>query len=176
MIVVTAALIDDDSDREQFRRLFKKYKSRVYAAAYRLLSNEALAEEAVQETFLCLAKNYSIVKRLEERQLESYIIICARTAALGTYRKEKRHLQSERLDDPEVTDESFSCVDKAELRAAIASLGSADRQVLYLYYVLGLDGKQLGSTLGISVSAARKRAQYARTRLKSALEGGNDDE
>ena len=169
-------LIDDDGDRERFRRLFEKYKSRVYAAAYRILKNEALAEEAVQETFLRLAKSFSAVKRLEGRQLESYIYICAQNAALGTYRKEKKHLQKERLDTAELTDESFSHTQRAEIRAAIEGLSADDRQVLYLFYVLGLDSGQAGRALRISAAAARKRAQYARTRLKKLLEGGNDDE
>lgn len=166
-------LIDDDSERERFAALFEKYKSRVYAIAFRFLGNEALAEESAQETFFFLAKSFSLVKTLKPEQLECYITIAAKNTALSAFRKEKRHLESDEVGEDILDDKSMSAYERAELRAALEALEYEDREVLYLHYVMGLDYKSVGRTLGIKAAAARKRAQYARARLKQLLEGGN---
>ena len=171
MLALLVTLIDDNSDKERFAALFEKYKSRVYAIAFRFLGNEALAEEAAQDTFFFLARNFSLVKSLKPSQLDFYITIAAKNTALSALRKEKRHLESAELREDLLDDKSMSAYDRAELRSALEALDYEDREVLYLHYVMGLDYKSVGRTLTISAAAARKRAQYARARLKQLLKG-----
>ena len=174
MLSVCMTLIDDDSEREGFKALFEKYKQRVYSAAYHILKDDGLAEESVQETFFYIAKNYSFIQGLEPRQRESYIIIAAKNTALSTYRKEKKHLSCEPVGEEILDDSSMSAYDRAEIRTALEALDYDDREVLYMHYALGLSFKSIGSSLGISAAAARKRAQYARASFKAYLEGGED--
>ena len=173
MLALTMALIDNDDDKELFRQMFNKYKKRIFSVAYHFLSSEALAEEATQETFFRLAKNFCAVRQLEGDALEGYIIITAKHTAIGTYRREKKHTYVALRDGAELADSDFSAFERADIRAAIESLGPNDREVLYLYYSLGLGHREAGKALGISAAAARKRAQYARARLRKQLEGGD---
>ena len=176
MLALAMTLIDDDSDRERFADIFEKYKSRVYAIAFRFLGNEALAEEAAQDTFFFLAKSFELVKSLKREQLDCYITIAAKNTALSAFRKEKRHLDSTDIGEGFLDDKSMSAYERAELRAALEALDYEDREVLYLHYAMGLDYKAVGKTLGIKASSARKRAQYARARFKRLLEGEDKNE
>ncbi|MBQ6675230.1 MAG: sigma-70 family RNA polymerase sigma factor [Ruminococcus sp.] len=174
MLSVCMTLIDDDGGREAFKAVFEKYKQRVYSVAYSILKDEALAEESTQETFFYIAKNFSLIQGLEPVQRESYMIIAAKNIALSAYRKEKKHLSCEPVGEELLDDSSMSAYDRAEIRTALEALDYEDREVLYMHYALGLSFKSIGSSLGISAAAARKRAQYARASFKAYLEGGED--
>lgn len=171
-VTALMAMIDSDTDKELFCKMFEKYKSRVYSIAFRVLSGEALAEEAAQETFFRLAKNFSLLKKLEAPQRELYIFMTAKHTALNVHRNEKKHLACEPADEDIPDDESMNAYERADIRAALSALDFEDREVLYMHYVMQLDFKAVGRALGISAAAARKRAQYARTRFKKLLEGG----
>jgi RNA polymerase sigma factor (sigma-70 family) len=58
------------------------------------------------------------------------------------------------------------------VRAALMTLGEADREVLALTYWEGLTSDQVATVVGASPSTTRKRLQRARERLAAALEGG----
>ncbi len=60
--------------------------------------------------------------------------------------------------------------DGAAEREALASLPLPDRAVLALRFQAGLTLRELGSVLGISEDAARKRVARARARLRTALD------
>lgn len=172
MIVVNMPLIDEDSDREMFERLFEKYKYRVFSIAFHILKKEDAAEDATSETFLYIAKNFAKIKEQTKQKLEQYIIIVSRNTAIDVQRREKRHLQTLQLPDEIVSDDSLREYDDLLLRNVISALSEEDQEILYLRYSLELEHKTIAKSLGISVSAAQKRLQYAKAHLKNKLEGG----
>ncbi|WP_028508823.1 sigma-70 family RNA polymerase sigma factor [Ruminococcus sp. NK3A76] len=174
-MLAVMALIDNDADRELFGQMFEKYKSRVYLTAYRVLSSETLAEEAAQDTFFLLAKSFALLKTLKPPQRELYILMTAKHTALNNRRSEKKHLACEPVSEEILDNSSLGDYERADIRAALEELAFDDRAVLYLHYVMRLDYKAVGKALGITASAARKRAQYARARFKTCLEEGNNN-
>ena len=59
MLSIYLALIDEPSDKEKFEQLYHDYQKIMFGTAMSVLHNAALAEEAVQESFLKIAKNIS---------------------------------------------------------------------------------------------------------------------
>jgi RNA polymerase sigma factor (sigma-70 family) len=59
------------------------------------------------------------------------------------------------------------------LAAALAGLGSGDRDVLLLVAIAGLDNQEVAQSLGIPHGTVRSRLSRARTRLREALGGTN---
>ena len=57
------------------------------------------------------------------------------------------------------------------VRAALALLGEADREVLVLRYLEQLPAAEVGGVLGVSEAAAKKRALRALQRLRESLRG-----
>ncbi len=57
----------------------------------------------------------------------------------------------------------------AQVRAALAELPAADREILTLRYALDSDAPEIAETLGVQVSAVHMRLSRARTRLAEKL-------
>lgn len=55
MLAVCMTLIDDD-DKSKFRKIYDSLERKMFVFSMSMLHNNALAEEAVSETFLALAK------------------------------------------------------------------------------------------------------------------------
>lgn len=135
MLALATVLVDDEGDKELFRQLFNKFKNTVYSVACHFLSSEALAEEASQETFFLLAKNFKTVKGLGKGDIEGYIIVTAKHTAINTYRKEKKHLRRDTVDEDELIDSDLSAFDRVHIRRATerccictTALGSTSRR------------------------------------------------
>ena len=58
------ALIDDE-DKDSFEKIYYKYKMCFFSLSMKKLHNPTLAEEAVSETFLELAKSYQKIHNLK---------------------------------------------------------------------------------------------------------------
>ena len=57
----------------------------------------------------------------------------------------------------------------AQVRAALAELPAADREILTLRYALDSDAPEIAESLGVQVSAVHMRLSRARTRLAEKL-------
>ena len=52
------AVLDDQSNEEQFIDVYNTYKRLVYHTAYKIMGDSYLAEDVLQEVFLYIAKNF----------------------------------------------------------------------------------------------------------------------
>ena len=76
------------------------------------------------------------------------------------------------MDDnfSDLTDESLSNRDYAEIVRCIKELSYKDQEILYLRINCGLKYKEIADSLHISNTAARKRLQSAKENLVALLE------
>ena len=171
-MIVASAMIEG-VDRDAFDDLFNKYKNRVYAAAYQVLGDKQLAEDAAMETFIYLAENYARLKGSDGKAVDRYIYLVSRSKALDIVRREKKAPPAEELMEETAADEqSFSGFERIVLRDCISRLDRSDRELFYLYYSFGLGHKEIAQLQGISADTVRKRLQLARQRLRRLLEEG----
>lgn len=168
--MVYMALIDDEEYKKAFEKLYNDNKILAYSIAMKILGNNALAEEAVSDAFLSIAKNFQTVNSLDTHKKNKYIIITIRNASNMVLRKEKNDIDNLPLDETIVSDDDFANVDLQILKKCLHGLNQTDKEIIYLYYSLGMDHKQISDTLGISQAASRKRLQRAKQTLKRPLE------
>ena len=173
MIVINMSLIDEESDKELFERLFEKYKYKVYSIAFHILKKSDTAEDAASEVFLYIAKNFAKIRALSKNKLDRYIMIVSRNVAIDIYRRERIYSRAQELSDEVFSDDSLREYDSVLLRSIIRTLSYEDQEILYLRYTLDLEHKTIARSLGISGAAARKRLERAKGHLKKKLEGGN---
>lgn len=164
------ALIDDEEDKKAFEKLYYENRILLYSIAMKITNNNALAEEAVSDAFLSIAKNYQTVNILNAHKKHKYLIITIRNAANMILRKEKNDLNNLPLDATIITDDDIANADLQILKKCMRNLNQTDKEIIYLYYSLGMDHKQISDTLGISRTASRKRLQKAKQTLKRLLE------
>lgn len=168
--MIYAALIDDD-DLSDFEKLYNDNKFLAYSIAMKILSNNALAEEAVSDAFLSIAKNFQIVNNINTQKKNKYIIITIRNASNMILRKEKNDLDNLPLDEEDiVSDEDITVFGIELIKECLKRLSQTDKEIIYLRYTLDMDHKQISNVLGISQEASRKRLQKAKQALKRLLE------
>lgn len=172
-------------DHEAFEGIFRRYVSRVYRQALRIMGNEADAEEVVQEVFLAVYKKAKTFRG--QSAFSTWLFRLTVNTALTKLRRRKKgeevpiddylprfqedgHHQvrpvidwSEGIDDLLVKEELQEII-----RQAIDQLPAVDKAVL----VSDLDGvsnRQIGEALGLSVQAVKARLHRARLFLRGKL-------
>ena len=177
MLVFYVQLLDDPELKQQFEELYYKYRSFMFAAANNILKDEGLAEDAVHETFLRVARQLSRVCRLRQEKLESYLFIATKNTCLNMARKREHEVnvpqvypsQGEPPRD-EVLEKIIEKATKIEINNAICQLPDSIRDVLYLYEVNEMRQKDIAEIMQISENAVSKRIQRGRSMLKETLQ------
>jgi RNA polymerase sigma-70 factor (ECF subfamily) len=173
--------------------LVERYQQRVYRLALRILRDEEMARDAVQEAFL---KVYASLERFEGRSsFYTWLYRVVLNLCLDLRRRDRsgRHVEwaeehtplSEGAD-PESEEpmegaapSPHRALERAELRdrmaAAIAELPEPARRTLLLREVDGLSYEEIAQALEIPKGTVMSRLHYARRRMQKALVAGGLD-
>ena len=90
MILFLAAVeLTEDGDYELYYDLYNKYKCDMIVAAYAVLRNDNLADDAVSDAFLNILRNFETVKGLSEPARGKYCVKSARNTAINYLHKLK---------------------------------------------------------------------------------------
>ena len=172
MLSTYFAMIDDKAICGEFERFYTENRITGMRTAYAVLKNNALAEEALSESFMKLAKNFKKIHTLPSHKLQAYFVITVRNTALNMLKKETAVETVEYNDELEHM--PLPDTDTAHLKECIARLSHTDKEILYLRCSLDLQYEQISQALGISLDAARQRLRHARAKLRSLLEEENE--
>lgn len=164
-------------DHDAFGELFDAYARSVYNHAFRLTGDWAQAEDIVSLTFL---DAWCLRGKLDEEggSPRPWLLGIATNVTRNTRRAARRHAAAvSRLPRDEVerdfADEVAARLDDtAELalvRAALATLRRAEREVLALCVWSGLDYQAAAEALGVPVGTVRSRLSRARAKLAKHL-------
>ena len=166
--------VPDSRPEETLERLIQENEVSLKRLCYLYLHDEAMAEDAVQETFL---KVYRSLKDFRgeagEKTWLTRIAIntCKDTLRSGWFRHMDRRVTAETLPARQEADPYHR-----EVAAAVMNLPRKLREVILLYYYSGLNTLEIAETLKISQPAVTGRLKRARERLKTDLGGGGIDE
>lgn len=177
MLAFYMAMIDEPEEKADFESLYRTYKGRLFALAYRILGNHHDAEEAVSQAFFTVARSFSKVAPLGARDREAYLKIVTRNAAIDLYRREKRDASFpiEEMDDlgavsEDVSDEVLSKINYDRVVGAIRALPERYAEPLYLFHVRELSVKEIAAALCEQEETIKKQLQRARKKLRLLLE------
>lgn len=153
---------------EEITHLVETHQLALLRLCFAYLHDQALAEDAVQETFL---KAY---KKLDQFQgnaniktwLSSIAINCCRDMHRGSwFRHIDRSISVDQL--PARAEEAIPAYDAVTIE--VMRLPIRLREVILLYYFQDMDTTEIAETLRISQQAVSNRLQRARTKLRKAL-------
>ena len=174
MVQLYLALIDDEEDQARFEAAYYKYKDLMHFIAKEILKDEHRGEDAVQEAFIRIAKNFHKVGKVEDPRTKNFFLMITRRVSINMLEREEifSTASEEELNYYENTafpeDPPYSSYETDAMKA-ILSLPESLRNVVYLQTIYGFDGKETASLLGISVDAVWKRASRARAVLEKIL-------
>jgi len=166
-------------DRSSLELLFHRYRDTAYRVAYRLLSNESDALDAVQEGFI---KALNHLNGFEHRSsFKTWLLRIVSNASLDLGRQRGRRVtvsidaidwQSQDAGSAAGFDPSLEA-ERADLRqaldAALAELSEDQRRTFVLHVDGGLSYREVADVMKISIGTVMSRLFYARQKLKGML-------
>jgi RNA polymerase sigma-70 factor (ECF subfamily) len=175
-------------DHDAFRVLVERYQGRAYALALRVLRDEDLARDAVQEGFL---KAYTNLSKFEGRSsFYTWLYRLVMNLCLDMKRRDKSDREVEwdetRPGDPAGAPDAEAlagqgggnpgpaqALERSELRKriaeAISQLPGEARETLLLREVDGLSYAEIAEALSIPKGTVMSRLHYARKRVQQIL-------
>lgn len=159
---------------EALEMLYSRYGSGCYGMARRVLGDEGLAQDTVQEVFLALWRS---PERYDPSRggFGSWVLSMTHHKAVDAVRREDRHrrrrasaevLEHHLSDAPDLADETWSGMRAERVRAALKELPAPQREALALAYfgghtqseIAGLTDTPLGTVKTRMLSGMRKLA------------------
>lgn len=170
-------LIDEQSDKEKFVEIYNTYRDMMFCKAMSILHNKELAEEAVQESFLKIAKNISKISTPVCSKTASFVVIIVRNTSYNSYKKEKNSEAVSLDDDILTTDIIMPDIEKVifengfdSIVKIISDMDKIYSDALKLKYIYGYSNGEIADMLDISQKNAEMRIYRGKQILKSKLE------
>jgi RNA polymerase sigma factor (sigma-70 family) len=166
-----------DADEEALAILYRRHGGICYRLAYRVTLNDALAQDAVQESFVGLWRDPSAYQR-GQGSVRSWLLGLTHHKAVDCVRQETAQQRRERAQaaqlalDPPAGDpaEAASAQIRAEqVRAALAELPEAQRHALALAYFGGYTQREIAQLTGVPLGTVKTRTFAAMRRLHGRL-------
>jgi RNA polymerase sigma-70 factor (ECF subfamily) len=154
-------------DARAFRALYEHHVDAIYAFLFRMLRGEAEAQDALQETFLRVARALPGFRPDGAARLSTWIFTIARRVALTSI--EKARLDAGRAPDPGPAGAAPSAELRLALVGAIAALPVPQRAVFVLYECCALGYEEIAAVEGLDVGTVKSRLHRARATLQAAL-------
>jgi RNA polymerase sigma-70 factor (ECF subfamily) len=157
-------------DRDAFRALYERYADVVYAFVRRMLGDDASAEDALQDTFVRVARSLGSFRVDGTAALSTWILAIARRAALTPRRPPPATSLTALACEPGVTPAPVELPAlRRRLEAAVAALSPEQRAVFVLRELSQLSYDEIAAAVGVDVGTVRSRLHRARATLQSAL-------
>ena len=179
MLAAALGCIESNEDKKRFAELYNTYKNLMYRVAFDILQNPHDAEEALQEAFFSIAKNFSNISEINCPQTKGFVVIVIRNYSYNMLKKikrQRRHEADPDLDELEILDETSMPEEKVLEKYSVEALESALRQIpqkyydiIYLTYYMDYSINDVSKFLGITYENAKKRLNRARERLADIL-------
>lgn len=153
-------------DSNAFEQIVSCYMSPALAVAHQILSDYALAEDAVQESFLRVIRKRD--QYIPGSGFSCWFYAIVRNVCLDMLRKCTR--QKEAIEKIASRREPNTLrTDLSQIPELLDVLARGEQDVLVLRIVHGLRFRDVAAALGISEEAAKKRAQRALKRLRAEI-------
>jgi RNA polymerase sigma-70 factor (ECF subfamily) len=160
-------------DHEAFDGLVRFASNRLYGIAYRILRDQYLAEDALQQALISIWNELPKLRDPDRFDAWTYRVIVR--SATAEARKAGRGGSTTSLlpDDADVSrapDEYRAVADRDALERGFSRITAEQRAVLVLQHYAGLSQAEIADVLGIPLGTAGSRIHYAARALRAAIE------
>jgi len=159
-----------ESDKNKFEYIYEKYKRLLWAKAFDILKDHALAEDAVSEAFIRAYKHLQKIEDPDSSQSISYLVTIVKNVAINLYHKEKRVTsidiaEYDEADDFNLEEMITSQEDTSVAMQLVGRLKEELRAVFLLKYAHDMSHREIANALGITENNVTVRLHRAKTKL-----------
>ena len=176
MLIYMLAYLDGIDEEEKFIALYRVHFVYMRSIAFDILSDDMLAEDAVQNAFIKVMPRLDAIGDVESKTTRVYLGTVARNSAINIYNKRK----GQWLRDGAVSEETqgysedeTALTDKLTVDMILEKLSrlSDDYVDILVYrYYYDMTSKEIAAVLGIKDSLVRKRLQRGKELLQAIIE------
>lgn len=164
------------ADEAALAALYRRYATACYRLAYRILDDEQLAQDVVQQVFLALWQDRSYDPL--RGSLGTWLLSIAHHKSVDLLRRERgrrarlgndQELVELAVSDAAVVDQAWESLRAARTRAALRQLSPEHREVLLLAYYGGYTQREIAEMTGLPIGTVKSRTVHAMRRLRELL-------
>lgn len=187
MIVMLAALADSD-DRALILDLYQDHYSLVRKVIYGITRDASSVEDLINDTFVKLIRNISVLRTLNCRKTVAYLVYTARSVAIDFIIRRavqnKHGYYGEEADLAEKITELAATVEDRVIRqesldemyTAIQSLPDKYRDILYFKYILEMGDTGIAEIFKVTPASVRQYLTRARREARQSMQEVNGHE
>src|SRR3954454_5176549 len=168
------------SDESALAELYDRFGRVAYGLALRILRDDKLAEDAVQEGFLTAWRNAD--RFMPERgKASTWLLTFVHRRAVDLVRREDRRRPDPRAEGAEATqsgsaeEDAWLRFERERVQAALRQLPDQQREALELAYYGGFTQSELAERLGQPVGTIKSRMFAGLARLRELLAEPNGE-
>ena len=169
-----------EGNNECFECLYQKYARRIFAICKRMVNDESIAQDLVQETFLCAFRRLNTFRG--ESLFSTWLHRIAVNAALMYIRRTKidpcaKSVEIQPLDQEDFQREFFTVrdhhlmdtADRIRLERAVGMFPPGYRIMFILHDIEGYEHREIAAIVGCSAGNTKSQLHKARKRLRQIL-------
>jgi|SRR5690349_2471643 RNA polymerase sigma-70 factor, ECF subfamily len=169
-------------DSAALEALYDRYASRVLGVALKIIGDQALAEDILQETFWRVWQN-AAAYQAQLGPFTGWLFRIVRNLSIDAYRRRNVRPQAilsangsdpilDETPDPDmdVAEQAQAILTNRQIRTALASLPDVQRQVIELAYFYGMTRQEIAEATGEALGTIHTRARLALQKLRGELE------
>lgn len=163
--------------------LYDRYASRVLGVSLKIVGDQAVAEDILQETFWRVWQSAATFQS-QLGPFTGWLFRIARNLSIDAYRRRNVRPQTivsvreaedpilEETADPnvDVAEQAQSILANRQVRRALDSLPGVQRQVIELAYFYGMTRQEIAEATGEALGTIHTRARLALQKLRGELE------
>lgn len=163
-----------DGDRDALETVFNDYSGSIKSMAKRIVRNEVLAEDVVQDVFVNFWKS---PERFDPNRgsLRTYLITIAHRRAVDVVRSEQaRTKREEKIPEdvpPTIDDEVWSLSVSESVRAVLEKLNDNEREAITLAFFGDMSYVEVAAKLGEPEGTVKSRIRTGMRKMSVELAG-----
>ena len=179
MFACMLVALESEDDRNFVERLYLENYGAMYRKTRSILKSHADAEDAVEAAMLRILDHIPTLKKCNAASQRSYLIACARNAAIDRLRRDSR---LDRYADPQERISTLPdgappadtfLIRSEQIQAVAAALKRLEpgmRELLRMKYYDEMSDAEIAQLLGVSRDSLRNRVNRARRKLGALLQ------
>lgn len=177
MLALYLNLIDNEEDKSKFQMIYDLYFNSMMYTAYDIMQDQYLAEDAVQEAFLQLAKHIKTVRTDNLKETKAYVVKITENCALRMAQKNSKYIvmpeentmEEVFADATDYESKTVNLVMYEEVKKALSTLDTKYVTPLVLQEQ-GYKISEIAAILDISESAVKMRISRAKKMIFELVE------
>jgi RNA polymerase sigma-70 factor (ECF subfamily) len=162
--------------------LYDRYAPTVLGISLKVIGDQALAEDVLQETFWRVWQSAGTYQS-QRGPFTGWLFRIARNLSIDAYRRRNVRPQTisgvegsdpilEETPDPDtnVADQAQSILKNRQIRKALAALPTVQRQVIEMAYFYGMTRQEIAEATGEALGTVHTRARLALQKLRGEFE------